>query len=89
MHGILSRCPNSEQNIVVEDCRISDFTGAGIGWRMWVWIVRRSLIRGNGLSGIDCVNARDVWFIDNQIAANREWGIRGGPGSGNHHLEPD
>ena len=79
MHGILSRCPKSEQNIVVEDCRISNFTVAGIRLEdCWVWIVRRSLIRGNGLSGIDCINARDVWFIDNQIAANREWGIRAG-----------
>ena len=78
-HGIYSHHGYGEQNIVIEDCRISDFTGCGIklDW-VWVFAIRRCIIQGNKKHGIDWSKGYDGWIIDNQIAANGGAGIYAG-----------
>jgi polygalacturonase len=79
MHGIYSHHGNGEQNIVVEDCRICNFSGSGIklDW-VWVWAIRRSILMANGKHGIDWSKGYDGWIIDNQIAGNRGAGLYAG-----------
>lgn len=78
-HGVYSHHGYGEQNIVIEDCRISDFTGCGIklDW-VWVFAIRRCIIQGNGKHGIDWSKGYDGWIMDNQIAANGGAGIFAG-----------
>jgi hypothetical protein len=79
LHGIYSHHGNGEQNVVVEDCRICDFSGCGIklDW-VWVWAVRRSIIMSNDKHGIDWSKGYDGWIMDNQIAANKGAGLYAG-----------
>jgi hypothetical protein len=78
MHGVLSKHPGTEQNIVIEDCRITGFSGSGIRLdNCWVFAVRHSLINGNGLSGIDGSGSYDGWLIDNQVTGNGRGGVFG------------
>ena len=78
MHGLLSKHPGTEQNIIIDDCRISGFSGSGIRLdNCWVFAVRHSLIKGNRLSGIDSSGNYDGWIIDNQITGNHRGGIYG------------
>ncbi|MFW5762315.1 MAG: right-handed parallel beta-helix repeat-containing protein [Cyclobacteriaceae bacterium] len=76
MHGIYSKHPGDEQNIVIEDCNIHDFSGSGIRLdNVWVFAIRRCLIKSNRLSGIDGSGSYDGWVIDNQLTANGRGGI--------------
>ena len=77
MDGIyLSRPGNNEQNIVIDGCRIEHFTGSGIAMNeAHVWCIRHCIIFANKKDGIDAHAAFDGWIIDNQIAANRRYGI--------------
>ena len=76
MHGIYSKHPGTEQNIVFEDCKIQRFSGAGIRLdNCWVFAIRRCLIKSNEGPGIDGTNSYDGWIIDNQITANGNAGI--------------
>jgi hypothetical protein len=79
MHGIYSHHGSVEQNIVVEDCRICNFSGSGIklDW-VWVWAIRRSILMSNGKHGIDWSKGYDGWIIDNQIAGNQGAGLYAG-----------
>ena len=81
MHGIYSRHRGVEQNNCYEDCRITRFTGCGLkmDW-VWVFAIRRCIIIGNRLHGIDVDRGYDGWVIDNQISANGKMGINAGPG---------
>lgn len=65
-----------EQNIVVDNCWISLFTGSGIHLsHSHVWCVRHSLITYNGIDGIDGRESCDAWVIDNQVGFNGRFGI--------------
>jgi hypothetical protein len=76
MHGVYSKHPGTEQNIVIDDCRIMAFTGSGIRLdNVWVFNIRHSIIFGNKLSGIDGSGSYDGWILDNQIAANGRGGL--------------
>jgi parallel beta-helix repeat protein len=76
MHGVYSKHPGTEQNIVIDDCRIMSFTGSGIRLdNAWVFNIRHSIIMGNKLSGIDGSGSYDGWILDNQIAANGRGGL--------------
>jgi polygalacturonase len=78
MHGIYSKHDGNEQNIVIDDCNIHDFSGSGIRLEnVWVFAIRRSLIKGNKSGGIDASGSYDGWIIDNQITANGKGGILG------------
>jgi len=78
IHGIMSGRKDSEQNIVVDDCQINHFSGSGIHLRnAHVWVVRHSILKGNGIDGIDADNSYDAWILDNQIVINGRAGIRG------------
>ena len=80
IHGILS-CKDedrddSEQNLVIDDCRITHFSGSGISMtRCHVWCIRHNLIAWNRLDGIDGHNSFDAWVIDNQIGHNGRYGF--------------
>ena len=93
LHGVYSKHRGFEQNIVFEDCRVTNFTGSGFTLD-WVWVVaiRRCIIMRNGMHGIDWSNGYDGWIIDNQIAANKGAGIYAGGenpegGAGEKHGE--
>ena len=76
MHGVYSKHPGTEQNIVIDDCRIMAFTGSGIRLdNVWVFAIRHSIIFGNKLSGIDGSGSYDGWILDNQIADNGRGGL--------------
>jgi len=82
LHGIYARHAGCEQHVVVEDCRISRFSGSGIRFeRTWVFAVRRSLIMDNDGHGIDLTGGYDGWVIDCQLSANGGAGLfaRGEP----------
>ena len=65
-----------EQNIVIDNCWISLFTGSGIHLeRSHVWCVRHSLVTYNGIDGIDGHTSADAWVIDNQIGFNARYGL--------------
>lgn len=71
MHGIYARHTGCELHLVVEDCRINHFTGAGIRLeKAWVFAIRRCLIMWNGQHGIDCTGGYDGWVIDTMLTAN-------------------
>ena len=79
MHGVYSKHPGIEQNICIEDCRIVHFTGSGVRLdHCWVFAVRRCLIIDNNLHGIDATKSYDGWVIDNQLTANKGWGLYSG-----------
>ncbi len=76
MHGIYTHNIGNEQHICVEDCRIEHFTGSGIRLdRVWVFSIRRCLIKRNKEHGIDCTSGYDGWIIDNQLTANQGAGL--------------
>jgi hypothetical protein len=80
MHGIYSKHPGTEQNIVFEDCKIQRFTGSGIRLdNCWVFAIRRCLIMSNKGAGMDGSTSYDGWIIDNQITGNGNGGIFGDP----------
>ncbi|MDZ8117553.1 right-handed parallel beta-helix repeat-containing protein [Pontiella agarivorans] len=71
MHGIYARHTGCELHLVVEDCRINHFTGAGIRLeKAWVFAIRRCLIMWNGQHGIDCTGGYDGWVMDTMLTAN-------------------
>jgi hypothetical protein len=79
LHGVYSKHPGIEQNIVFEDCRIVNFTGSGLRLdNVWVAAVRRCIILQNKLHGIDWSKGYDGWVIDNQIADNGGAGLFAG-----------
>jgi hypothetical protein len=76
MNGVYSKHTGSEQNIVIDDCRIMSFTGSGIRLdNTWVFAIRHSIIMSNKLSGIDGTGSYDGWILDNQIADNGRGGL--------------
>ncbi|WP_297086671.1 right-handed parallel beta-helix repeat-containing protein [uncultured Draconibacterium sp.] len=76
MHGIYCRHLGCEQNNCIEDCRIQNFSGSGIRLeRSWVFSVRRNLLMFNGEHGIDLTGGYDGWVIDNQLTANKGYGL--------------
>ncbi|MGQ1787603.1 MULTISPECIES: right-handed parallel beta-helix repeat-containing protein [unclassified Saccharicrinis] len=85
MHGVYARHSECEQNNCIEDCRIQHFSGSGIRLeRSWVFGVRRCLLMFNGEHGIDLTGGYDGWVIDNQLTANKGFGLfaRGTPAEG-------
>ncbi len=82
MHGVYARHLGSEQHNNIEDCRIQHFTGSGIRLeRSWVFSVRRCLLMFNKEHGVDITGGYDGWIIDNQLTANKGFGLfaRGEP----------
>ena len=76
MHGLIASHAGVEQNLVVDDCRITHFSGSGISfYRVWVFAIRHSLLMYNRLDGLDATRSCDGWIIDTQIAANDRAGI--------------
>ena len=76
MCGVFVKRGDSEQNVVVDDCRIEHFSGSGLVMDIaHVWAVRHSIIDANGLDGIDAHRGFDAWIIDNQITANGRYGV--------------
>ncbi len=79
MHGIYSHNIGTEQNICIEDCRIERFSGSGIRLdKVWVFSIRRNLIKSNDKHGIDCSSGYDGWIIDNQLTGNKGAGLFAG-----------
>jgi hypothetical protein len=78
MHGVYSKHTGTEQNIVIDDCKITGFSGSGIRLdKVWVFTIRHSYIVHNKLSGIDGSSSYDGWILDNQITGNQRGGIYG------------
>ena len=79
MHGIYTHNIGIEQHICVEDCLIQNFTGSGIRLdKVWVFSIRRNLIKNNREHGVDCSSGYDGWMIDNQLTANTGCGLYAG-----------
>ncbi|MDD3242237.1 MAG: glycosyl hydrolase family 28-related protein [Eubacteriales bacterium] len=79
LHGIYIKNTGCEQNVTVEDCRITGFSGSGVRLdNSWVAAIRRCLIMNNAQAGIDYSGGVDGWIIDNQLAANGWAGIFAG-----------
>ncbi|TNJ43145.1 right-handed parallel beta-helix repeat-containing protein [Tamlana fucoidanivorans] len=82
MHGVYARHSGCEQHNNIEDCRIQQFSGSGIRLeRSWVFSVRRNLLMFNQEHGVDITGGYDGWIIDNQLTANKGYGLfaRGEP----------
>ena len=78
INGVYSKHPGTEQNIVIDDCKITGFTGSGVRLdNSWVFAIRHSYIVHNKLSGIDGSGSYDGWILDNQITGNQRGGIYG------------
>ena len=76
MHGVYSKHAGAEQNIVIDDCKITAFSGSGIRLdNVWVFAIRHSYIVHNKRSGIDGSGSYDGWVLDNQITGNQRGGI--------------
>ena len=77
MHGVFCKHPGTEQNIVVDNCKVVNFSGTGLFFEFgWVWDIRRSIIGWNGQDGI-YFHGWDGYVIDCIIAVNGRMGIRG------------
>ncbi|PWL56296.1 MAG: hypothetical protein DBY36_00115 [Clostridiales bacterium] len=78
-HCIYSKHRGTEQNIVFEDLRITNFSGCGIvlDW-CWVFVIRRCLIILNKSHAIDATKSYDGWVIDNQLSYNGGYGYFAG-----------
>ena len=71
MHGVYAKHGGVEQNIVIDDCRIMQFTGSGIRLdNSWVFMIRHSILFENMMAGIDGTGSYDGWILDNQISVN-------------------
>ncbi len=74
MHGIYVRNQGVENGVVIEDCRIQNFSGSCVRLdEAWVAAVRRCIIANvgvNGEHGIDLSRSFDIWIMDNEIGAN-------------------
>lgn len=67
----------SEMNLVVDNCKIHNFSGAGMHMRrVWAWHLRHSLISHNRGGGIDITDCYDAWITDTIFAGNKNGGIR-------------
>ena len=76
IHGVYSQHTGVEQNIVIDDCKIENFTGSGVRLdKVWVFAIRHSLIAHNKLSGIDGSGSYDGWILDNQLTGNGRGGL--------------
>ncbi len=66
-----------EDACVIEDCCVSGFSGDGVYLkRVWLFIVRRNIFKGNGGAGIR-VQGWDGFVSDNQLSDNGEGGFIG------------
>ena len=75
-HGVYVKHAGKEQNIVIDDCKITGFSGSGVRLdKAWVFNIRHSYLAHNKLSGIDGSSSYDGWILDNQITGNQRGGI--------------
>ncbi len=78
IHGVYVKHSGKEQNIVIDDCKITGFSGSGIRLdKAWVFNIRHSYLAHNKLSGIDGSSSYDGWIWDNQITGNQRGGVYG------------
>ncbi len=89
MHGIQALRPGAlgtassagsscrEMGVVVDNCSISLFTGSALHFRrVWVWMLRHSLLGNNRGHGMDVDDSYDGWMLDTTIAGNDLCGLR-------------
>jgi len=75
--GTFRKSLGEEQNIIIEDCKISNFSGCGVRFNLgWVWAIRKSIISSNGLDGFN-ITGYDGYIIDCIFALNGRMGIYG------------
>lgn len=77
MAGIFTSRPGqTEQNIVIDSCRVEQFSGCGFDTNeSHVWCVRHSLFMGNRLDGLNAHRSFDGWIIDSMFTANGRYGL--------------
>lgn len=74
IHGIFlnnrEAFSKKEDSIVIDDCKIAEFSGHGIYLlRIWLFIIRHSHCYGNGGSGVQ-IYGWDGFVTDNQLSGN-------------------
>jgi hypothetical protein len=73
-HGIFlnnaSAYSPKENTIVIDDCKVSGFSGCGVKLlRIWLFIIRHSMFGGNAGSGVE-ITGWDGFVLDNQFSGN-------------------
>lgn len=89
MHGIQAFRPGAlgtastagsgcrEMGVVVDNCSIGLFSGSALHFRrVWVWMLRHSLLGNNRGHGMDMDDSYDGWMLDTTIAGNDLCGLR-------------
>ncbi len=79
IHGVYlnnaQRPSPQETCIVIDDCKIEQFSGHGVNlWRIWLFIIRHSIFMGNKGCGVQ-INGYDGFVTDNQFAGNGSHGF--------------
>jgi hypothetical protein len=79
IHGVfLNNSENysaKEDSIVIDDCRVSDFSGHGVYLlRVWLFIIRHSIMKGNKGCGVQ-ITGWDGFVTDNQFSGNGSHGF--------------
>ncbi len=74
IHGVFlnnaQRFSPQENCIVIDDCKIEQFSGHGVYLlRIWLFIIRHSIFMANTGSGVQ-INGYDGFAMDNQFAGN-------------------
>src|SRR5262249_42199703 len=79
IHGIFLNNPQKyspkEDAIVIEDCKIEQFSGHGVHLlRIWLFIIRRSIMQANKGCGVQ-ITGWDGFISDNQFSGNGSHGF--------------
>jgi len=78
IHGIYLNNPSvspEEDCVVVDDCKIQNFSGHGLYLqRVWLFIIRRNIMQSNGGCGV-MLRGWDGFVMDNQFASNGSHGF--------------
>jgi hypothetical protein len=79
IHGVFlnndEKYSSKEDSIVIDDCKITGFSGHGINLlRIWLFIIRHSIMQGNKGCGVQ-ITGWDGFVTDNQFSGNGSHGF--------------
>lgn len=79
IHGVFlnnaEKFSPKEDSIVIDDCKITGFSGHGVHLlRIWLFIIRHSIMQGNKGCGVQ-ITGWDGFVTDNQLSGNGSHGF--------------
>jgi hypothetical protein len=79
IHGVflnnIEKYSPKEDSIVIDDCKITGFSGHGVHLlRIWLFIIRHSIMQGNKGCGVQ-ITGWDGFVTDNQFSGNGSHGF--------------